>query len=164
MTEAEIVEGRKHLDKGHTREQNTAHTVGYDNIEADGNDVKIVMPTHMSQAAIPRDVAEEIFGQMWGWASGSKENFALMAQMIRKQEPDAYGHLSDDELATKLQDHAKAAARKAVEEVYKKDSNKWDQGNDLDMWEGKGYTLKPVPEVAGSTLKGDTGGDSSDTD
>ena len=164
MSEDEIVERRKHLDKGYTREQNTAHTVGYDNVEADGNDVKIVMPTHMAQAAIPRDVADDIFGQMWSWASGSRENFALMAQMIRKQEPDAYGHLSDDELATKLEGHAKAAARKAVESVYKKDSNQWDQGNDLDMWQGKGYNLKKPVVVAGSSLKGDTGGDTSDTD
>ncbi len=156
MSEAEIKEGRKRLPKGHTREQNTAHTVGYDYIESDGDEVAmstITKPTHMSQAAIPREVAEDIYGQMWGWAQGSKDNFAVMAQMIRTNEPDAYAHLSDDELATKLKDHAQTAARAAVEGVYKK--NDLDVGNDLDMWSGKGYVL---------TGKGASGGDSGDSD
>ena len=84
MSDGEISERRKHLEKGHTREQNTAHTVGFDSIEADGDEVTmdtITKPTHISQAAIPREVAEEIFGDMWRWAQGSKENFAILQEL-----------------------------------------------------------------------------------
>ena len=93
--------------------------------------------------ATPRDVAEDIFGLMWVWAKASRENFQLMAQMIRHNEPAAYGHLSDDELATKLEGHARAASRKATEEAYR---DEWDRGasvgggGDLDMWKGKPVT------------------------
>jgi hypothetical protein len=72
---------------------------------------------------------------VWEWAKGSRENFALMAQIVRHNNPAAYGHLSDDELATKIEQHAKDASRQATETVYKK--NPWDRGNDLDMWQGK---------------------------
>jgi hypothetical protein len=156
ISEDEILERRKHLDKGHTREQNTMHTVGYDSVESDGNDVSIPMPQQVATAAVPREVADEIYGMMWLWAKGSRENFALMAQMIRTQEPDSYGHLSDDELATKLETHAKDAARKAVEHAYGEEGSQWDRGNDLDMWEGKGYVL--------TGDKGVSGGNLSDTD
>ena len=153
MGEDEIKERRKHLEKGHTREQNTMHTAGYDTVEAVDDNVTIPMPQQVATAASPREVAEEIYGMMWLWAQGSRENFALMAQMVRTQEPGAYGHLSDDELATKMETHAKDASRKATEKVYKE---QWDEGNNLDMWQGKGYVL--------TGDKGDTGGDSSDTD
>jgi hypothetical protein len=117
------------------RETNTAHTVGYDNVESDGDSVSLTpMPQTTAQAAPPREVAEEIYGMVWKWASGSRENFQLMAQIIRKSHPDAYGHLSDDELATKIEQHAKDASRKATEDVY--DEN-WETGNNLDMWQGK---------------------------
>ena len=134
----EIAEGRKHLAKGHTRETNTAHTVGYDSVEALDDQVSLTpMPQTTAQAAPPREVAEEIYGMVWKWAQGSRENFQLMAQIIRTSHPDAYGHLSDDELATKIEQHAKDASRKATEDVYEEN---WDTGNDLDMWQGKPVT------------------------
>lgn len=133
---------RRDLSKGAVRETNTARTIGYDPINADGDTVQLdtaqSSPMKLTELASPREVADDVFGMMWQWAKGSRENFALMAQMIRHNEPDAYGHLSDDELATKLEEHAKGASRRATEKEFTE--NKWDRGNDLDMWQGKPVT------------------------
>ena len=136
----ELAKWRRDLPKGAVRETNTARTVGLDPVAADGDTVTFddaasserYLP--LTEIATPREVADQVFGMMWMWAKESRENFALMAQMIRHNEPDSYAHLSDDELATKLEEHAKSAARKATEEAYK---GEWDRGNDLDMWRGK---------------------------
>ena len=145
----ELAKWRKDLPKGAIRESNTAKTVGLDTVEADGDTVAFDPSTKenrflpLTELATPRDVAEDIFGLMWVWAKASRENFQLMAQMIRHNEPAAYGHLSDDELATKLEGHARAASRKATEEAYR---DEWDRGasvgggGDLDMWKGKPVT------------------------
>ena len=145
----ELAKWRKDLPKGAIRESNTARTVGLDSVEADGDTVAFDPSTKekrflpLTELATPRDVAEDIFGLMWVWAKASRENFQLMAQMIRHNEPAAYGHLSDDELATKLEGHARAASRKATEEAYR---DEWDRGasvgggGDLDMWKGKPVT------------------------
>jgi hypothetical protein len=135
----ELAEWRRDLPKDAIRETNTAHTVGIDPVESDGDTVTFddtsPSPMKLTELASPREVADDVFGMMWAWAKNSRENFALMAQMIRHNEPAAYGHLSDDELATKLEDHAKSASRRATEKEFK--DNKWDRGNDLDMWQGK---------------------------
>ncbi len=136
ISEDEISEWRKDLPEGAIRETNTAHTAGLDETESDGATATIHTPpvTHIAQAAIPREVAEDIYGMMWKWGSSNRENFALMAQIVRNSNPDAFGHLSDDELATKIEQHAKDAAIKATQDAYE---GQWDQGNDLDMWQGK---------------------------
>ena len=129
-------EWRKHLPKGHIRETNVAHTSGYEEIEAEGDQVTLETPpvTNIRQAAPPREVADDIFGMVWNFARGSRERYPFVAQIIRHNYPEAFGHLSDDELKDKIKEHAEAAARSATEEVYRQ---KWDRGNDLDMWEGK---------------------------
>ena len=138
----ELAKWRRDLPKGSVRETNTATTVGLDSVDSDGDTVTFddtaSSPMKLTELASPREVADEVFGLMWVWAKESRENFALMAQMIRHNEPGAYGHLSDDELATKLEQHAKDASRKATEKEY--GDNKWDRGNDLDMWQGKAVT------------------------
>lgn len=133
---------RRDLPKGHTREVNTARHESYAVADSDGDDAFFTDDdtsgyTPLTELASPREVADEIFGLMWTWAKGSRENFQLMARMIRHNEPDAYGHLSDDELSTKLEQHAKDASRKATENAY---DDGWDRGNDLDMWQGKAVT------------------------
>jgi hypothetical protein len=142
ISEPEVKDWRRHLDKGAVRESNTAHTVGLDEVDSDGDTVTFddaaPAPLMMTELASPREVADDIFGMMWTWAKGSRENFALMAQMIRHNEPESYGHLTDDELATKLEDHAKTASRKATEKEFA--DREWDRGNDLDMWQGKPVT------------------------
>ena len=135
ISEDDVKDWRKHLDKGTIRESNTARTVGYEEVEADGDSVTITKaPTHIAQAAVPREVAQEIFGMMWEWGRKSPDAFALMVQIMRNSNPEAFGHLSDDELRTKIEQHAKDAARQATEDVY---AGQWDKGNDLDMWQGK---------------------------
>lgn len=141
----EIKEGRKRLPKGHTRETNTAHTVGYDQVDSDDDSVSLtVAPTHIAQAAIPREVADDIFGMMWDWGRKSPEAYALMVQIMRNSDHEAFGHLSDDELREKIEQHARDASRKATETVY---ADQWDKGNDLDMWQGK-----PVYSAGGEGL------------
>jgi len=142
ITSDEIAEHRRTLPKGHTREQNTAHTVGYEPVESDGDTAVITptpMPQSMAQAAVPREVANDIFGMIFEWAKGSRETYQLIMKIMRQNDPEAFGHLSDDELATKIEEHARAASRKATETVYA--DNEWDQGNDLDMWSGKPVTI-----------------------
>ena len=65
---------------------------------------------------------------------GGKGPVKLEEMGLMEYIPHASLDLSDDELATKLEEHAKSAARKATEEAYK---GEWDRGNDLDMWRGK---------------------------
>jgi len=142
ISEPEVKDWRRHLDKGSIRESNTAQTVGYERADAAGDTVMFdstpSSPMKLTELASPREVADDVFGMMWQWAKDSRENFALMAQMIRHNEPDSYGHLSDDELATKLEQHARDASRKAT--VTEFAANEWDRGNDLDMWQGKPVT------------------------
>lgn len=141
ISEKEVKKRRKTLPKGHTREQNTAHTVGYDSVESDGDSAVITptpMPTSMAQAAVPREVADDIFGMIFEWAKGSRETYQLIMKIMRQNDPVMFGHLSDEELATKIEQHARDAARKATETVYK---THLDQGNDLDMWSGKPVTI-----------------------
>ena len=54
---------------------------------------------------------------MWEWAQSSPHAYALMAQIMRNGNPSAYSHLSEDELATHIEQHAKDAARAATETV-----------------------------------------------
>ncbi len=139
ISEDEVKDWRKHLDKGAIRETNTAHTVGYEEVESeDGESVSIdtpnTTPTHIAQAAVPREVANDIFGMMWEWGKSSPDAYALMVQIMRNSDHAAFGHLSDDELRTKIEQHARDASRKATKMVY---DGQWDKGNDLDMWQGK---------------------------
>lgn len=137
---------RRNLPKGHIRESNSAHTVGYDQVDADGNNVTIDVPsdeieeldktnpvTHIAQAAIPREVAEQIYGEIWAWATKNPQAYELMAQIVKHNNPE-WSHLSHDELKSKLKEHAQAAARAATEQVYE---DNWALPADLDMWQGK---------------------------
>lgn len=138
MTGDEIAERRRHPapPKDVIREQNTAHTVGYEPVESDGDQVTIkTQPVNTIQEAAPaREVAEDIYGMMWNWAQGSRENFAVMAKIVKASNPASFGHLTDTELAVKIEQHARDAARKATEKLYR---DKWDRGNNLDQWQGK---------------------------
>lgn len=143
LKEDEIKEWRRDLPKGHVRESNTAHHL-YPTTDAEGDRAVVEAPASsggkvpLARTAPPREVADEVFGLMWLWAKKNPENYALMAQIVRHNNPDAFGHLSDDELRTKLEEYAKSAGRRAAEAVYKE--NDWDRGNDLDMARGKPVT------------------------
>ena len=130
--------GYPNLKKGHTLQQRTGHHtgVGWDSIdETDGSvevnvlgQEKVVPGTYgPGNTAPPREVAEEIYGMMWKWAQKSRENFALMAKIVRHNNPLSFGHLTDEDLAAKIEGHAKDAARAATEKVYQ--ARKWDRGN-----------------------------------
>lgn len=137
MAEDEVRDWRKSLRKGHVREVNTARHEGWEKVEADDDGQVVVSTppvTSIVQAAPPREVADEIFGMIWQWAQSNPEAYAIMAQMLRASYPAEYGHLSEDELKSKLKEHAKTAARTATETVYRE---KWDRGNNLDHWQGK---------------------------
>ena len=134
ISEDEVRDWRKTLNKGVIRESNTARTVGYDEIESDGDTATITTPTHIAQAAVPREVANEIFGMMWEWGTKSPDAYKLMVQIMRNSNRDIYGHLTDEELGAKIKQHAIDASRKATEDVY---GGQWDKGNDLDQWQGK---------------------------
>ena len=137
----EIKEWHKDLPEGHVRETNTA-VHNYPTTDAEGDTATLESSSGgavpLARTAPPREVAEGIYGLMWVWARENPANYAIMAQMVRHNNPEAFGHLSDDELKTKLEEHAKAAGRKATEQVFK--DNKWDRGNDLDMARGKPVT------------------------
>ena len=143
INQDELKKWRRDLPKGSVRETNTAYYTGLEPAESDGDTAFLESSSSdgtvpLAQTAPPREVAEDIFGLMWLWAQQNPQNYALMAQMVRHNNPAAFGHLSDDELKTKLEQHAKDAGRKATEDVYKERS--WDRGNDLDMMQGKPVT------------------------
>lgn len=131
-------QGHPNLDKGHTLQTNTAHHTGpgWDPVDETDGSVEINVLGEEKPADRfygpgntdePRRVAEDIYGMMWKWAQSSPEAYALMAQITRHNNPLAFSHLSDDELATKIEQHAKDAARAATETVFK--DEKWDRGN-----------------------------------
>ena len=135
VSEQEVRDWRKGLKKGHVREINTARHDGWDTVTEEDGKVEVTPPvTSIVQAAPPREVADEIFGMVWNWAQSNPEAYSIMAQMLRASYPAEYGHLSEDELRSKLKEHAKTAARTATEKVYRE---KWDRGNNLDHWQGK---------------------------
>ena len=134
----ERAKGYPHLAKGHERQIRVGRHLGkdWDSIdETDGSvdvnvlgEEKAVPGTYgPGNTAPPRQVAEEIYGQVWTWARKSPENFALMAQIVRHNNPLAFGHLTDEDLASKIEQHAKDAARAATQKVYQ--DRKWDRGN-----------------------------------
>ncbi len=128
--------GHPNLKKGSELQANTAHHtgVGWDEIdETDGSvEVNVLgkeIPADRfygpGNTEEPRRVAEEVYGMMWKWAQKSPEAYALMAQIMRNSNPLAYSHLSETELATHIEQHAKDAAREATESVFKE--KKWDR-------------------------------------
>ena len=136
ISQEEIKRWRKRLPKGWVREFNTATTVGLEPADPDGDDrVAFEKPSaKVTQPLPPRQVADDVFGQVWEWASKNRDNFRLLAQIVRHNNPSAFGHLTDDQLAEHLEQHAREAARKATRTVYQDSRNRWDHGNDLDMW------------------------------
>ncbi len=136
--EDEIKDWRKRLPEGHVREDRVGTHASYDTVEAEGDQVTLTQnPVSMAGAAIPREVAEDIFGQIYNWATSNRQAYQLMVKIMRQNNPAEFGHLSDDELEAKIKQHAQDAARKAVEDTYR---GQWDKGNDLDMWQGKPVT------------------------
>ena len=128
--EKEIKEKRKNLPEGHIRETNTArHTgQGWDQVASDGDTVTFeAEATPFVHPTMERDVAEEVYGMIWTWAQTSPEAYQIAIQIMRNSNPDAFGHMSNDELQTELQSHAEAAARKSTETVYEKnrEDRKW---------------------------------------
>lgn len=128
--------GFPNLEKGHEREINTMHHTGagWDQVdETDGSvEVNVLgkeVPADRfygpGNTEEPRQVAEDIYGMMWKWAQSSPHAYALMAQIMRSGNPLAYSHLSETELATHIEQHAKDAARAATETVFKE--KKWDR-------------------------------------
>ena len=131
-------EGYPHLSEGHTVEQNIAkHTgTGWEEteeidgvVEIDvlGNEVRPDRFFGPGNTEAPRKVAEDVYGMIWKSAQKSPEAYALFAKVVRHNNPLQFGHLTDAELATQIEQHAKDAARKATETVYK--DKKWDRGN-----------------------------------
>ncbi len=130
--------GHPNLKEGHQRETNTMHHLGAGWAPADETDGTVEVNVLGQEKPAkrfygpgnteePRRVAEDVYGQMWKWAQSSPEAYALTAQIMRHNNPSAFSHLTEDELAAQMEQHAKDAARKATETVYK--NNKWDRGN-----------------------------------
>lgn len=132
-------QGHPHLEEGHELEQDTAvHSgPGWEEVKAtdDGVVELDVLGDEVHPPGIygpgnteaPRVVAEDVYGMIWKSAQKSPEAYALFAKVVRHNNPLEFSHLSDDELATKIEQHAKDAARAATEKVYK--DKKWDRGN-----------------------------------
>ncbi len=131
-------EGYPHLSEGHELQQDIAkHTgTGWDDVEEIDGTVEIDVlgnEVHPDQffgpgnTEAPRKVAEDVYGDIWKWAQKSREAYALLVKIVRHNNPFEFGHLTDAELATQIEQHAKDAARKATETVYK--DKKWDRGN-----------------------------------
>ncbi len=131
--EKEIKEKRKRLPEGHTRETNTARHAGegWDQVPSDGDtvtiDADIEEESPFVNPIMERDVAEQVYGMIWEWAQTSPEAYQLAIQVMKQSNPDAYSHMSNDELQTVLQTHAEDASRKSTETVYEKnrEDRKW---------------------------------------
>ena len=128
--EKEIKERRRNLPEGHTRETNAArHTgPGWDQVETADDSVTFEADsTPFVHPLTERETAEEVYGMIWKWAQTNPDAYQLAIQVMKAHNPDAYSHMSNDELQTELQTHAENAARKSTEAVYEKrrDDRAW---------------------------------------
>ncbi len=128
--EQEIKERRKTLPEGHTRETNAArHTgPGWDQVETADDSVSFEPDsTPFVHPLTERETAEEVYGMIWKWAQTNPDAYQLAIQIMKNSNPEAYSHMSNDELQTVLQTHAETAARKSTETVYEKrrDDRAW---------------------------------------
>ena len=133
--EKEIKKWRKDLPEGHSREGHLNTAVhkgeGWDRVESDGDtvtfDADIEEESPFVNPIMERDVAEMVYGMIWEWAQTSPEAYQLAIQVMKTTNPDAYSHMSNDELQTVLQAHAEDASRKSTETVYEKnrEDRKW---------------------------------------
>lgn len=134
MDDAEVKAWRRRLPKNWTRQpiaQVRSVGPGWEPVEADGDTVKVEAPRFYGpgNTAPARQVAEDVYGMVWKWAQSNPQAYQLAVHLMRRHNPAAFGHLSNEQLQAKLEEHAKAAAREATETTYR--ANRWDRGNDL---------------------------------
>jgi hypothetical protein len=138
MSDAEVKEDRQRrfstLPKGHLLEFDTAHSVGYDSADVDGDAVAFEKPASGPVTPEqPRTVVGDMTQQIVQWALDSPDNAHKAAQIMRNGYPE-YRNLTDEEIIAKIVEHYEEMARKVTRQVYQKEENRWDKGNDLTAW------------------------------
>jgi hypothetical protein len=84
-------------------------------------------PKPRVRPAMPRDVAEDIYGMIWKAVSASRESLQFYAGMLRRTKPEVYGSMSDDQIKADIEKHYRQTARAVVEDLYR--DKGYDKGN-----------------------------------
>ncbi len=66
----------------------------------------------------PRTAKERMEQQILGWGKKSRENFQILAQQLRAAQPALTAHLTDEQIAEKLEREWDEKVRASVARVY----------------------------------------------
>lgn len=117
---------RRGLKKGETRTNFVESTMIAPTVNGSGNQVTMEAPPPMPLKPAPaREVVDEIAGAVWKGAQENPLDYLILAHALRRDHPELYGAMSDEDLRNHIRDFAEASSRAAVESVYKKNLG-WD--------------------------------------
>lgn len=131
----EVKAWRRDLPKGHRREVNTAHTVGLDQADSEG-DAAFVDKPPPPVIDDPRAVVAALKEMAIKWATSSRENAALTIKLMRASNPEAFRHRSDEELLDLIVNHYEQKIQEVTEQVYRDSRNRWDKSSLIDVKDG----------------------------
>ncbi len=135
ITQEEVRRWRRDLPEGHVREFNTAHTVGLEEAEGDGDSA--VLESHGPPVIDDaRAVVNDLRNIAIQWATANRENARVAVKMMRAANPGAFAHRSDEELTAMILEHLEQEIQSVVEGVYRDPQNKWDKGKLVDIKDG----------------------------
>lgn len=135
VSQDEVKKWRGHLPEGHVREYNTAHTVGLEQAESEGDDASFERtgPPVIDDA---RRVVNDLREMAIKWATSSRENAEAAVKIMRTSNPEAFKNRSDEELTQMLAGHLEQTIQEVTEKVYRDPQNRWDKGNLVDIKDG----------------------------
>ena len=131
MNGQQVRDWRRNLPKGYRRQPIV--TMQRADMTADSDDGQTALvesePKAPIKPAMPRDVAEEVYGMVWGAVSESRESLQKYARILRSSYPEQYGTMSDDEIKADIERHYRQTARAIVEDLYR--DKGYDKGNTI---------------------------------
>jgi hypothetical protein len=138
MNGEQVRQWRRDLPKGHRRQPIV--TMKRADAPADSVDGQTAQletePKTPIKPAMPREVAEDVYGMVWQAVSASRESLQFYAGILRRTKPDVYGSMSDDQIKADIEKHYRQTARAVVEDLYR--DKGYDKGNVL------GTPVKPA--------------------
>jgi hypothetical protein len=117
---------RRGLRRNETRTFIAESTMVAETVNGSGNQVPMPAPEALPLKPAPaREVVDEIAGMVWGGAQKNPLDYMILAHALRRDHPELYGAMSDDELRNHIRDFAEQSSRAAVESVYRENLG-WD--------------------------------------
>lgn len=124
MDNAAVKQWRRELPAGWRRQPLVTVKRESPTVAGDGDQAEVEAPASGPvQPEIPRVVADQVFADIYRWAQSSPEAFRIVTAMVRKHNPDAHKHLSDEQMMNLIKTWATEQGQNATASVYEK--NNW---------------------------------------